>query len=159
MRILQSDQYWRDGSSKPLDIVDVNALLYLMIGITRQYQSLLRASGTVPNFYFKARLLHLSRHVPFVDSPTILGGFQTYGIPILLNDRVTVPSGTDPDSFVFLGSEDSGATDGPIGVDQAATMFVYLLTAFGIGGLGTASDAAGELLAAASRAVKNQGAQ
>ena len=81
---------------------------------------------------------------------------------MLLHDEITVPPGTDPDSFVFLRNKDSDTGDGdgtgPDAMGQAVAMFWHLISAFGISGLVTdegevSSGTIRELVAAADRSV------
>ena len=85
---------------------------------------------------------------------------------MLLHDEITVPSGKDPESFVFLGDKyrNTGNEDG-IGLDPmvpAVAIFMHLIAAFGITGLVTdegepASDKIREILAAARRGINRVG--
>ena len=149
VRILQSAQYWHRDQS----IVDVNALLFVMLGVTRQYRALLQAVDTDPTFHFKARLLNAWRHLPFVDSPTILDRFESFGVPRVMHKAITIPPGVTPESFIVIEDDDSEPAGTDNAVSQAGRMFGSVISAFGI----DATDAAGELLAAAALAVNNPG--
>ena len=80
---------------------------------------------------------------------------------MLLHDEITVPPGTDPESFVFMGNKDSEAGDGDgtgPAMGQAVAIFWHLISAFGISGLVTdegepSSGTISELVAAAGRGV------
>ena len=59
VRILEEQRYWPDQDNRSLDVVDLNVLLYGVMGITTLYSDLLQVAEAEAPFYFKARLLHV----------------------------------------------------------------------------------------------------
>lgn len=163
VQILEQQRYLADQEHVSLDVVDVNALLYSVMGITTQYRALLQLAEAEPQFHFKARLLHVGRKIPYLDAPQIVNRYRESGVPMLLHNEITVPPGTDPESFVFLVNKDNDAGDGH-GIrrearDQAVAIFAHLISAFGISGLVTdegklSSGMVPEVIAAAGRGVE-----
>lgn len=139
VNLLLDKGYWREHEWLDLDIVDLNPLLNLFIAITNQYRALLRLVTLDPVFHFKARVLQASRRLPFLDVPQVIESFTHYGVPMPMSDEVTIPPGTDPDTFVPLRTESSSSAEPDDelwkGMDQAIPVLLQVFTAFGISGL------------------------
>ena len=80
-------------------IVDMNVLMNVLIAAVAKYRRLLRLTNGETSFYYKSRLLNVWRAVPFIDLRTVLEEFRQYGTPMILDEIVTMPDGTTPDSF------------------------------------------------------------
>ena len=116
-------------------VADLNFLMYLLIGIVSKYRRLLNLTDTEGKFYFKARTLNAGRIIPFVDDEKVLGEFEAYGSPMILDSTVTVPPGDDPDSFAFideLETKEDKYKEQVVTVTQASLMFTRIAVALGI---------------------------
>lgn len=159
LKILVAQRFLNDDNISDLNVVDLNILFYLLLGVTRQYRAILGLSGAVPEFYFKARILHCWRRIAYMDVEPVLERFTTSGIPLLMNDVVMVPPGYSPDSFVLLKNKEIGDArpEGPLDpiILQAVPMFIEILAAFGIAGLMASGDGFDiqEIVAAGNRGM------
>ena len=162
VQMLQDQSFLAEENPVHLGVVDLNVLLYALIGVTRQYRAVLRLAGVVPEFYFKAQVLHCWRKVAFIDAVQILKRFADFGIPTMMSNRINTPPGDTPESFILLRNEESqesGADRRDTGVtSQALTMFLETVRAFGITGIlpkkGEPDDGAMmEIAAAGGRAM------
>ena len=132
------------------------------MGVTVQYRAILNLANILPDFYFKARVYHCWRKVPFLDIRHIMDRYAEYGIPMSLNEGITVPIGDSPDSFVLLDyvqESDEVASPHAAALSQAVRMFLELARAFGLSGLlGTDSEYANsigtDLMAAGNRSIR-----
>lgn len=80
-------------------IVDLNMLFNLLVGVVEtQRRILARANWTKP-YFVKAKLLNVWRTMPFLDVDIILDRFDNDGLPLCLDEVVTTPPGSDPESF------------------------------------------------------------
>ena len=165
VRVLEQRRYWADQDYLALDVVDLNVLLYGIIGTIQLYRRLLKVAEADLQFYFKARLLHVWRKIPYLDVPQILDRYRERGVPMLLHNEITTPPGTDPESFRFLANEAVGTGDedkpGRDAMSQSVAIFWHLISAFGISGLVTddgepSSGTIRALVAAAGRGVNRQ---
>ena len=117
-------------------VTDLNFLMYALMGIVAKYRKLLALAGRHGEFFFKARILNAWRILPFVDIETVLRDFDAHGLPMVLNESTTVPSGEDPESFEHIpekkpskkGTNDEAVICGM----QAFSMFVPIGQVFGI---------------------------
>ena len=159
---LQAHQYFADEHQPELSIIDLNALFLLLMGVTVQYRAILDLANVRPDFHFKARVYHCWRKVPFLDVRHIIDRYAEYGVPMSLNEDITVPIGDGPDSFVLLDyvqESDEVASPHDAALSQAVRMFLELARAFGLSGLlGTDSKYAKsigtELMAAGNRSIR-----
>ena len=139
VKLLVDKGYWREDEWMHLDVVDLNSLLYVVIAITNQYRALLRLVTSDPAFHFKARVLQAWRRLPFLDVPQVIESFTHYGVPMPMSDELTIPHGTDPDTFAPLHIEanSSAEPDDELwqGMDQAIPILFRVFTAFGVSGL------------------------
>ena len=116
-------------------IADLNFLMNMLIGVVSTYRRLLKLADAAGEFYFKARVLNAWRMVPFVDVATVLSEFKAHGLPMMMDETVTVPVGDDPDSFVLIDEpeiEETEYTEQLVSVTQATLMFMYIAEAFGL---------------------------
>ena len=119
------------GYSEPR-VADLNFVMNTLIGVVAQYRGLLHLAGAKRQFHVKARVLNAWRVVPFIDAETILREFDQHGMPMIMDDTVTVPEGYDPDSFEIISEEDSEQEEHMYAAVQAASVFESIATAFGI---------------------------
>ena len=160
--MLESQGYWRDDEWFHLEIMDLNSLLYVLIAVINQYNAILKQTEAPSLFHFKARILHAWRRVPFFDVPEIISDFSELGVPMMMYEEITLPPGSDPDSFVPLQFNGEHAVDSKElsndYVSAGIEIFDYLLSAFGIPGLtnmtrSPSGNVARSLLNAAQRSV------
>ena len=124
------------GHTQP-QIVDLNSMLHTLIAIVSKYRRLLKLVDADGRFYFKARLLNVWRILPFIDIETVLDEFKEYGLPMILDSKVTIPIGNDSESFMLATEpeiKDGEHHQEPvINSFQASIMFMMIATAFGSG--------------------------
>lgn len=113
-------------------IVDLNLVMNILTGVVSQYRRLLQMTDAQSEFFFKARVLNAWRIVPFVDTASVLGEFSEHGLPMVLDNTVTVPTGSDPDSFVHIGEQKPEFGEQKSGAIQAGVVFGLIATAFGV---------------------------
>ncbi len=113
-------------------IVDLNLLFDLLTGVIEIQRRLHGKAGWNNEFFVKAKLLNVWRTCPFVDVARILDGFETHGVPMCLNQNLTSPSGTSPDTFFPIGEYDGSDDQVSQIVYQACMAFVPIAQAFGI---------------------------
>ena len=123
------------GHTQP-KIADLNYLLYALIAIVSKYRRLLKLDVKSEQYYFKARLLNVGRIVPFIDIETILREFQKYGLPMVLDNMVTLPVGNGPESFYQATDQESKLDeqhlDPLINFADGFAMFILIAEGFGI---------------------------
>ena len=113
-------------------MADLNFLMNSLIGAVSQYRRLLDLAGVKREFYAKARVLNAWRIVPFLDAETILNEFREHGLPMIMENTVTVPEGYDPDSFEIVMEEDAEHKERIYAAIQGVMVFEIISTAFGI---------------------------
>ena len=116
-------------------VADLNLLMNILIATASKYRRLLCTAGVGGQYYSKARVLNAWRLCPFVDVESALDRFATHGIPMLMNDTVSMPAGDDPDSFLHVFEpkvSDPENHERVSGAVQAIRMFTVLARAFGI---------------------------
>ena len=154
--------FFRDSSGSQVTIIDLNILFHVLWAVTRQYRAVLRLITDTSEFHFKARILHCWRKIAFLDLPQILEQFGDHGVPVLMYDQITAPSGVSPESFLFLRDESTerDEDDAHAGaLVQSVQMFVEIAQAFGLAeplGSGEYAPAAmiTELVKAGNRGVQ-----
>ena len=123
------------GHTQP-KIVDLNYMLYALIAIVSKYRRLLKLVDQGEQFYFKVRLLNVGRIVPFIDIETILGEFEEYGLPVVLDNVVNLPVGDDPESFSLIAGQgykkDEHQKEKFINSVDGFAMFIFIAEGFGI---------------------------
>jgi hypothetical protein len=121
----------KQGHKSP-KVIDLNYLFSALIGITEIQQRLMARAGWCHGFFVKARLLNVWRTIPFVDVPLILTGFERHGIPMCLDQFVTSPSGTHPQTFVKVSEFSEIENESNRLLTQSFVMFGPIARAFGL---------------------------
>ena len=122
------------GYSSPR-VVDLNLVLQVHIAVASIYMQLLALATDEQAFYYKVRLLNCWRTIPFMDVAQVLNTFESHGVPMVLEDTLTAPSGYDPDSFARI---EPPTSDGaiPQGIEasiiQGICAFIQSAVAFGV---------------------------
>ena len=107
----------------------------ILTGVVSTYRRLLKLADAEGQFYFKARVLNAWRMVPFVDVETVLSEFKAHGLPMVMDNTVTVPSGDDPDSFALIdepGIKESEYKELTVNMAQAILMIIRIARVFGV---------------------------
>ena len=135
--LLQDQGYWRNDDLVEISVVDLNSLLYTILGFMARYKLLLRTADIAGPLSYKAKVLHCSRRTVFVDSDGILERFSTFGVPLLMHDEVIMPPGRDISTFLRVPGvdedKDSAANSGSFAIWQGIQMWSRLVQAFGMG--------------------------
>lgn len=116
-------------------IADLNFLMNLLVASISKYRRFLDMANLEKEFYFKSRLLNVWRVSPFVDEETILGEFQKFGIPVISDNVITMPIGSEPETFTRVEeykSDDLSCKEFIRSRVQATVIFVRIAAAFGI---------------------------
>ena len=125
----------RNQGHTEVKVLDLNLLMNVLIGTVSKYRRLLAMAGLETHYFVKARVLHAGRMFPFIDVRSLLAEFSRFGIPMLMKNTLSIPTGYEPDSFVHVfepdisGSENREQAAGGV---QAALVFSLLAHAFGI---------------------------
>ena len=117
-------------------IADLNFVMSVLVGIVSKYRRLLKLADVDGRFYFKARLLNVWRILPFIDVEKVMGEFKEYGIPMILDSDVTIPTGDDVESFMLADEPrteiDQDHQEAVGSSFQGFFMFALIATAFGV---------------------------
>ena len=119
---------------KEVQVADLNLLMNIVIGTVSKYRQLLRMAGVETHYYVKVRVLNAGRVFPFVDVQSCLDEFARYGIPMLMENTLSVPTGYEPESFLHIFEPDISSPTNQeqlAGGVQATLVFSLLATAFG----------------------------
>ena len=121
----------RAGHQTP-HVVDVNFLFRVLVGVVELQDNLMRAGNWTGNYYAKAQLLNAWRTIPFLDIPSVLDEFDSHGVPMCLNNCVTSPAGTAPETFVEIALPSSITDDQGRSFFSAHLLFEPIALALGI---------------------------
>ena len=116
-------------------IADLNLLMNMLTGVVSTYRRLLKLADAAGEFYFKARVLNAWRMVPFIDVEMVMADFEASGLPMMMDNTATVPSGDDPDSFAFNDEsevEESDSREMITSLGQSVSIFAKIALAFGV---------------------------
>ncbi len=83
-------------------VLDLNLVLILLMSLIRRHRRLVWQAKVKGPFYVKAHLENIWRTVPFVDLPAYQEHIEEYGLPVVQDTDVLVPSGTSLDTFAVL---------------------------------------------------------
>ena len=83
-------------------VLDLNLVLILLMSLVRRHRRLVWEAKVKGPFYVKAHLENIWRTVPFVDLPAYLEQLKEYGLPVVQDTDILVPSGTSLDTFAVL---------------------------------------------------------
>lgn len=126
VRLLQATSY-----SSPR-VVDLNFVFSLLVGVVEIQRRLLAEANWTKPYFVKARLLNVWRTVPFLDVDAVLEGFEADGLPVCLDDVVTAPSGTDPETFQKVSQMAEVKGEEARILLQALVMFAPIARAWGL---------------------------
>ena len=116
-------------------VADLNFMMSVLVGVISKYRHLLRLAGAEGEFYCKARALNVWRVLPFIDIKEILEEFKKHGLPISIDNKLTVPTGVDVESFLRIHEpviEANAYAEQITSGIQAGVIFAGITTAFGI---------------------------
>lgn len=126
--ILISQRYTR------ATIVDLNLLFHLLIGVSRIQQRLCETAGWKNSWFVKGQLVGVWRTSPFIDVDIMLDLFESHGTPMCLDKKVTIPPGSDPDTFHEIAALESMENSESRIFVKAVFMFGLVARAFGLPG-------------------------
>jgi hypothetical protein len=137
-------------------LLDVNILVFVVIGAIAQQRRLMRAAKIKGPLYAKAALHNLWRRVPFLDTPTFVDFVQKYGLPVIQSNDEYAPPGKTFDSL-FLTTEEKpdNGDDDPVVLQalEAAPLIAFIGNALGLPSEVLLSST-GDWWAAAERSIK-----
>jgi len=111
-------------------VIDLNLLLHVLLGLARIQAALAKEFGWTGPIFAKMEISGVWRTIPFFDTHHVLNEYEKHGLPLVLQDRVTIYSGSDKGSFVEL----SGLQDDDIEkhrILMATELFVHIAHALG----------------------------
>ena len=123
--------------SSPLSsrLLDLNLVFKATWAIAARQRELAAKADIVGPFYFKIYIENAWRKIPFLDMPSFLSHVQKFGIPVVQEDDVLAPPGTDLRSFGTLApyQDYRGQTaDARLEMADAVRMSVHIFDALGI---------------------------
>ena len=119
----------------PFRLLDLNIMFRAFIGIGVKHRELTAQANIEGPFYFKGHIENAWRKVPFLDMPSFLSHVQKFGVPVIQDDDLLTPPGTDLKSFGILPPiTDSCGQTRPIvpGLDDAVKIVIPIFNALGI---------------------------
>lgn len=112
-------------------ILDLNFMFNLLVGVVRIQQRVCDRVNWAGSWFVKMQLLNVWRSSPFLDSSDALDGFEKYGVPMCLDERMTIPPGSDPETFAEIVPTGAPNPEGEV-YSRATRMFVLAARALGL---------------------------
>ena len=132
-------------------LLDLNEVFKASWAIAVRHRELAAKADNYGPFYFKGHIENVWRRVPFLDMTSLLDHVQKFGVPVIQDDNVLVPPGTDLNSFALLSANQDyrgeTAADVSLRTRDAVRMSTPIFNALGIP-LEILRDAAEELVIA-----------
>ena len=116
-------------------LLDLNLVFKATWAIAMVHRKLAANANIYGPFYFKSYIENAWRKIPFLDMPSFLSQVQKFGIPVVQEDDVLAPPGTDLNSFETLSlseDHDEQAADSPLLASDALKMSMPIFDALGI---------------------------
>ena len=116
-------------------LLDLNEVFKASWAISTRHRELAAAADVYGPFYFKGYIENAWRRVPFLDMPSFLSHIGKFGIPVVQEDDVLIPPGTDLKSFQLLDPyyDYCGPTiDSKLEVSDALAISMNVFDALGI---------------------------
>ncbi|MDE0093474.1 MAG: ATP-binding protein [Gammaproteobacteria bacterium] len=117
-----------EQNHKSSRIVNLNFVWANTVAAISKYLKFLKLAHIRPAFRFKAKLLNVSRAVPFIDSKVVIDYCETHGLPMVMHRDLEFPSGSGVHSFFQI--EESEQHD--ITSRQGTRVFIQFLRSIGI---------------------------
>lgn len=102
------------------------------MGVVETQRRLLKAANWTHGYFAKARVLNVWRTVPFVDSSSIIKGFEKHGVPMCLNQAITTPGGETPETFKEISNFNEHEQENIQIALQTLAIFSFVAYAFGL---------------------------
>lgn len=113
-------------------VLDVNLLLYILLGQMAILRDLATEAGWRGSFFAKMKISGVWRCIPFLDLPEYSDEVQKHGLPLIQNDEIHIRRGEEIDSFLELPAlsdvEGNGAYMGKAG----GQLFFQVMKAMGL---------------------------
>jgi hypothetical protein len=84
------------------DVLDLGTWSYIMTLLAKRYLAVRDKCGLTGPLWAKIVVANVAGAIPFVPMNALADQLQAGGIPTLTDGLVTVPFGTDPETFLFL---------------------------------------------------------
>ena len=116
-------------------LLDLNQVFKATWAIASRHRELAGKANVYGPFYFKSYIENAWRKVPFLDMPSFLSHIRKFGLPVVQEENVLAPPGTDLKSFAVLSPypdyfEQTADLDQEI--NDAVTMTMPIFGALGI---------------------------
>ena len=119
----------------PARLLDLNQVFKATFAIGMRHRQLAATADIYGPFYVKSYIENIWRKVPFIDMPSFIAHVRKFGVPVVQEDNVLTPPGTNLDSFETLSSYQKyrGQTaDLDLEISDALKMSMPIFDAFGI---------------------------
>ena len=114
-------------------ILDLNQLLDACDAIIRRHRILVNQANVRGPFYVKAYVENVWRTIPFLDLPAFLSSISAFGLPIVQDHDILVPSGTSLETFVLIPESSELPTElPPYTSGGIIELVLHILQALGI---------------------------
>lgn len=125
-----------------LRVLDLNMVFEALSAVACRHRELVAIPGIRGPLYVKAQLQNVWRTVPFLDAPAFLSHAEENGVPVVQDENVLAPLGTDLETFVMLPERQLEPAGEGYHYQDAARMAVPIFEGLGIPAdvLGDATD-------------------
>ena len=116
-------------------LLDLNQVFKATLAIAMRQRELAAKADIHGPFYFKSYIENAWRKVPFLDMPSFLSHVQRFGVPVVQEQNVLAPPGTDLRSFQTLSSHQNYSEQSanvPLEMSDAVGMSMHIFDALGI---------------------------
>lgn len=112
-------------------VIDLNILFHLLLGISRTHIALADAFGWKGPIFAKLQISGIWRTIPFIDAKHALDEYEKHGMPLSLQDNVTIQKGKSQKSFLKLPPKENQEEESHR-VMMAVRLLVAIAAALGI---------------------------
>lgn len=113
-------------------VLDLNVLFEMLAAIVTRHRALVSKCGVSGPFYVKAHIENAWRTIPFLDLSVFVEHVKEYGVPVVQDRNILVPSGVDFESFVCISERSSSQSIEMESYRDSMLLMVPILAAMGI---------------------------
>ncbi|WP_395517748.1 AlbA family DNA-binding domain-containing protein [Pseudorhizobium flavum] len=114
------------------NIIDLNMLLYVLLGLARTHAALAEEFSWRGPVYAKIEITGVWRTIPFFDAPHVLDEYERHGMPLGLRDRIVLYSGEEQENYIELPGPDEDTDAEQFRLLTAYRLFVAIAVALGV---------------------------
>jgi hypothetical protein len=112
-------------------VIDLNILFQVLLGFARTQVALAEAFGWKGPIFAKLQISGIWRTIPFIDAKHVLDEYEQHGMPLSLQDEVTIHKGKSQNSFLELPAQESEDKEN-YRVMMAVRLLISIAAALGI---------------------------